>query len=91
MGELQVLPERMAAVELQILQLRDEMRVEFSGIQGRFGAIDQRFDNLEQRFDDLQRRMQEGDEGTRRFMRVLHEEVLGRISLIQESRGRRKR
>jgi hypothetical protein len=83
-GELHGLPERMAAAELQILRLRDEMRVEFSAIQGRFGAIDQRF-------DDLERRVQEGDEETRRFMRLLHEEVLSRISLLQESRRRGKR
>jgi hypothetical protein len=75
-GDLQVLPERVAAVESQILQLRGEMRDGFSAIRSQF--------------EDLDRRMQEGDEETRRYMRVLHEEVLSRISLLQEGRGRRK-
>jgi len=61
-GGLQLLPERVAAVESQILQLRSEMRDEFSAIRGRFA--------------DVERRIQEGDEETRRFMRVLDEEVL---------------
>ena len=77
MGDLQLLPDRVTAVESQILQLRGEMRDEFSAIRGQF--------------DDLKRGMQEGDEETRRFMRVLHEEVLTRFSLLEEGRGRRKR
>ena len=76
-GELHALPQRMAAVELQILQLRDEMRAGFSA--------------SDRRFTDLDRRMVEGDQETRRYMRVLHEEVLARLSLLQENRGRRKR
>ena len=35
-------------------------------------------------FSAIDRRIQEGDEETRRHMRVLHEEVLRRISLIKE-------
>jgi hypothetical protein len=65
-GDLQLLPARMDALELQILQLRGEMRDGFS-------AIDNRFDE------------------TNRHMRVLHEEVLNRIALLQEGRGRRNR
>ena len=76
-GNLHLLPNRVAAVESQILQLRGEIRDEFSAIRGRF--------------EDLDRRVQEGDEETRRHMRVLHEEILTRISLLQESRERRKR
>jgi len=35
-------------------------------------------------FSAIDRRIQEGDEETRRHMRVLHEEVLRRISSIKE-------
>ena len=65
-GDLQSLPDRMTAVESQILQLRGEMRDGFSA-------------------------MREGDDETRRQMRLLHEEVSSRIALLQEGRGRKKR
>jgi len=35
--------------------------------------------------------MRDGDDETRRQMRVLHEEVVSRIALFQEGRGRKKR
>ena len=73
MEGLQKLPARMDAVESQILQLRGEMRVEFSAIRERFDSIDRRFDE------------------TNRSMRVLHEDVIARISLIREGRARKKR
>jgi hypothetical protein len=91
---LQKLPARIDAVESQILQLRDEMRVEFSAIRDRLGnhdrqfeAIDRRFQAVNERFDSIDHRLDE----TNRHMRVLHEEVLTRLSLLQESRSRRKR
>ena len=65
-GDLQSLPDRMTAVESQILQLRGEMRDGFSA-------------------------MRDGDDETRRQMRLLHEEVLSRIALLQEGPGRKKR
>ena len=76
-GDLQELPTRMVAVESQILQLRDEMRVEFSAIRGQLGDID--------------RRMQEGREEAKRHATLLHEELITRISLIQEGVRRKKR
>lgn len=63
---LERLPEQMHALELQILQFREEMRVEFSTIRA-------------------------GDEETRTYMRVLHEEVLSRIALLGEHRDGRPR
>ena len=62
--ELERLPDRMSALELQIVQLRAEMREEFSAVR---------------------QEIREGDEETRRFMRVLHEEVIGRIATMKES------
>ena len=64
---LETLPERVTAVELQLVQLRDEMRVEFSATRAEMRA---------------------GDEETRRYMRVLYEDLVARISLLQEGRPR---
>jgi phosphoglycerate-specific signal transduction histidine kinase len=61
-GALEELPARMSAVESQIVQLRTEMRGEFSAVRGE--------------------------------MRMLHEEVLDRISKIGEdaaTKPKRKR
>ena len=67
---LEHLPERVSAVELQIVHLRNEMYEQFSAVRAEIKG---------------------GDEETRRYMRVLHEEVLSRIATIQEGRPRRKR
>ena len=71
---LETLPERVGAVELQIVHLRNEMREQFSAVR-----------------EELRTEIQAGDQETRRYMRVLHEEVLSRIATIQEGRPRRKR
>ena len=70
---LQTLTERVSGLESLIVQLRSEVRVEFSAIHDRFGTIDARLEEMQ------------------RFMRVLHEDVLTRISLLREGHGRRKR
>ena len=70
MDLLEALPGRVTAVELQILQLRGEMR---------------------EQFDALRQEIREGDDETRRYMRVLHEEVLSRTAMIQGSLPRRRR
>ena len=104
-GNLESLPDRVAAVESQILQLRSELKVEFSAIRQhldhhderfaqvdrRFDQVDRRFDQVDQRFDQLENHIREGDEETRHQMRILHEEVINRIALLQEHRGRRPR
>ena len=71
---LEALPGRVTAVELQILQLRGEMREQFDALR-----------------TELRQEIREGDDETRRYMRVLHEEVLSRIVTIQESLPRRRR
>jgi len=64
---------RLVVVEGQIVQLRGEMHGEFSAIR----------DNMNERFDALYER----GEDTRRFMRVLHEEVLDRVGRLGEGRS----
>jgi len=55
------LPQHVSALETQIVQLRDEMRAEFSTTQADARA---------------------GDEETRRYMRVLFEDLVERIKTI---------
>jgi len=88
---LEQLPHRVTALESQIVQLRDEMRSEFSAtrLEARSGG------------DEIRRTLREeiraGDEGTRREMRelfaaaerharILHEDVITRIAAIREDR-----
>jgi vacuolar-type H+-ATPase subunit I/STV1 len=68
--ELAVLPTRVEALELQIVQLREEMRGEFSAARQEISVVRQE--------------IRDGDEETRRYMRVLHEEVLARIATLAE-------
>lgn len=79
---LETLPARVTAVELQVVQLRNEMRVEFSAVRQEMSVM----------AAGLREEIRAGDEETRRYMRVLHEEVIGRLATIQEGRrGRKKR
>ena len=55
------LPQHVSALETQIVQLRDEMRAEFSTTRADARA---------------------GDEETRRYMRVLFEDLVERIKTI---------
>jgi hypothetical protein len=73
-------PARVSAVEAQLVDLRRDLtnlRDEFVSfrveVRNEFGA--------------LRGEIRSGDEETRRQMRVLHEEVLSRIALIQEGLG----
>ena len=68
------LPDRVAALELQISQFREEVRVEFSTIRGELnelhGTSMSRIATTE--------------------MRVLHEEVISRIALLHEGMNHKR-
>ena len=97
MGDLRELPARVAAVESQILQLREEIRVEFSAIRNRFDGVDERFNGIDQQFDGIDQRFDRIDQRfdvvdqrfdeTRRHMQMLHEDLVTRISMIREGSG----
>lgn len=76
---LERLPERVTALEAQIVQLRDEMRDEFSATRAEAHAGDERV------IETLRQEIRAGDEETRRFMRILHEEVIQRIQLLGDA------
>src|SRR5437867_5487471 len=89
---LEVLPERVAAVEvrvgaveLQLVQLREEMRAEFSATRAEMRAGD------EETRRALRGEIRDGDEETRRLMRMLHEDVISRLATIQEGRPARRK
>ena len=84
---LERLPERVTGVELQLVQLRDEMRAEFSAMRAEMRAGD------EETRRTLRDEVRTVDEQTRRYMRVLHEEVISRLAVLHEGRRspRRKR
>ena len=111
-GDLQSLPERVAGVESQILQLRGEMHGEFSAIRGEmhseFSAVRDEMhsefsavrDELRtglrshaERLEKLESAMvalRQDNEETRSQARMLHEEVLARLALLQEGRRRKR-
>ena len=72
MQGLRGLPERVASLEENILQFRAEVRGEFSAVRQEIQGIVQM----------LRAEIRAGDAETRRYMRVLHEEVLSRIAAI---------
>jgi hypothetical protein len=98
MANLETLPDRMDRLESQIVQLRTEMREEFSAIRGEVNGFR---DETRGEFEavraeirvaaaTLREEIRAGDEESRHFMRVLHEEVIGRLALIQEGRSSRR-
>jgi hypothetical protein len=75
--ELRGLRERVASLELSILQFRAEFRAELSAVrQDLQGAVQM-----------LRTETRVGDAETRRYLRVLHEEVLSRIAGIHRRGG----
>ena len=75
---LEQLPERVRAVELQLVQLRDEFRGEFSALRDEIRAGDEETrralrDEMRELFADNQRQM-----------RILHEDVIARIATIRQ-------
>jgi hypothetical protein len=108
---LEVLPGRVTAVELQLVQLRDEMRAEFSATRAEIRAGDEETrrslrDDIRAGDDETRRTLRDeiraGDEETRRvlraeidetrrYMRVLHDDVISRLAAIQEGRSPREK
>ena len=75
---LEQLPEQVRAVELQIVQLRDEVRGEFSALRDEIRGGD------EETRRALRDEIRTGDEETRRQMRILHEDVIAHVATIRQ-------
>lgn len=92
---LEELPARMDRLESQIVQLRTEMRAEFSVAREETRAGDDRVvatlrDEIragdERVVTTLRDEIRAGDEETRHFMRLLHEQVISDIATLGEAR-----
>lgn len=100
MDALETLPAQVAHVGTQLSQLREEvaagfsaMRQEFRGemaAQGEAIRTELRAEMATQS-ESLRREIRGGDDETRRYMRVLHEEVIDRLKQIQEGQPRTRR
>jgi hypothetical protein len=103
MQELRELPARVAGVEVQILQLREEMREAFSatrfelngkvdGLRAEMhGVRDELRAELHAAREDLRAEIRAGDQATRDFMRMLYEESKMTFRTMGEGKKGRKR
>jgi hypothetical protein len=107
MESLRALPGRVEALGVQLVQLRSEMRGEFSAVrselqEGLAGLRGELLAKIQATDDDLRAEMhalhrltveeiKAGDEETRRHMRVLFEELVTRIATIGEGGRPRRR
>jgi hypothetical protein len=86
-SSLEELPGRVTSLELQLLEFRGEVRVEFSAVKTDIQSIkdDVRLlkDDLRVFREDFTARLDQ----TNRDMRVLHEDVIQRLVLIQEGQA----
>ena len=83
MTKLEKLPARIDALTVEVSQLRTEMRAEFVAIRAEMRAGDLalgvKIDKIDGKVDGLATEM-----------RVLHEDVIGRIALLGEALNGRK-
>jgi hypothetical protein len=98
MEELRHLPSRVSELGAQFSHFQADVRGEFSALRAelatcaRQSAVDAEFaavraemkDGLETLGSTLRAEIRAGDEETRYQMRVLHEDVIGRLALLQE-------
>jgi hypothetical protein len=82
---LEQLPARVDALASQVLQLRKEMRAEFSAVRAEMAAQSR---TLRQETAEQGTALRQEIGGLATQMRVLHEEVIGRIALLQDAWGR---
>ena len=88
--------EQTLATRVENLEGRMEL---LEGLPMRMSAVELQIRQLRtemgERFSaiqaELRKEIRDGDEETRRYMRVLHEEVLSRIAVIQEGLSRRRK
>ena len=77
-GQVAALDARVAALDEQFLQFRTDVKDEFSAV------CQEMHQEMRALGETLRTEIKAGDEETRRYMRVLHEEVISRIKTINE-------
>ena len=103
MQSLEGLPDRVASLEVQIVQFRAEVREEFSAVREEMRALGETLraeirglgeslrGESQSLAETLRAEIRAGDDETRRQMRVLHEAVIARFALLDEHLNGRKR
>ena len=92
MQEMRDLPARVTNLESQILQLRKEMREEFSATQSVFRSeLVHAVTTIRGEQAAAVTTLKEAIAGTNTHMRALHEDVISRIATIGERRQARKK
>ena len=99
---LSQLPERVTGVEMQLVAVRDDLhslRGEVTTLRDELRSFREEFTSRDEftsfrnevlrEFAAVSVEIHAGDEETRRQMRVLHEDVISRIALLQEGIDRR--
>ena len=79
------LSERVEALEEIVAGLQglpNQLASLTSRMDARFEQIDARFERIDARFEQLRQEVHDGDEETRRFMRILHEDIITRITAL---------
>jgi hypothetical protein len=76
----ELLSSRLDALTLQIVQLREEVRVDVCETRASLNTLR----------DELQQEIRNGDEEIRRCIRVLHELVVARMAALREGRSPRR-
>ena len=74
---LATLPVRAGAVERELKEFRADVEAEFGKVHAELALV-------RDEFAPVRTEIREGDEETRRYMRVLYEELIGRIRTMGE-------
>lgn len=91
MSNLSTLPAQVASLEQQFLQFRDEVRGEFSTIRSEFrGEMQEMGATLRGEIQEMGTALRGEIHDARNHAQILHEELIARISLIQEGFSRPK-
>ena len=72
--------ERFAKVDDQFAQVNER----FAKVDDQFAQVNERFAKVDEQLVNVRQEIRQGDEETRRFMRVLHEDVIARIAVLGE-------
>ena len=77
-SRVEIVEEQAATVQTELREFRGEVRQAFVKVRNEFRT------DLSALETSLRVEIQNGDEETRRQMRVLHEDVISRLALLQE-------
>ncbi len=91
---LRQLPEQVSAVAGDLAALRSDvtqLKHDMTEVRGAFSDGHGGVINVREEFAALRQEIRAGDEETRRLMRVLHEEVISRLALLDEGRKKPRR